>query len=160
MKKITLFALAFIGSLTIFAQRYTGKNYISPQEKLNNEYCNGLFKTQDGTIFDLLNENESAKSYLNILDWLQGRVAGLQIYHTRYGTAVPFIRNSRASLFVNEIAVDAGFLNSLPVSDIAMIKVIKGPFAGAVGNGGGGTIAIYTIKGDDEEEDEGNDNSK
>ncbi len=35
-----------------------------------------------------------------------------------------------------------------------MIKVIKGPFAGAVGNGGGGTIAIYTIKGDEEEEEE------
>jgi hypothetical protein len=33
--------------------------------------------------------------------------------------------------------------------------VIKGPFAGAVGNGGGGgTIAIYTFKGEDEEGDE------
>ena len=38
--------------------------------------------------------------------------------------------------------------------DIAMIKVIKGPFAGAVGNGGGGVIAIYTLKGEDEEEDD------
>jgi hypothetical protein len=35
-----------------------------------------------------------------------------------------------------------------------MIKVIKGPFAGAIGNGGGGTIAIYTIRADDEEEEE------
>jgi len=45
-------------------------------------------------------------------------------------------------------------LNFLSVNDIAMIKVIKGPFVGAIGNGGGGTIAIYTIKAGDEEEEE------
>src|SRR5260370_26215500 len=91
--------------LIIFAQRYTGKIGISPQEKLNNEYCNGLFKTSDGTIIDLVNDNETAKSYLNVLEWLQGRVAGLHIYHTRSGTPVPFIRNTMASLVVDEIPV-------------------------------------------------------
>jgi hypothetical protein len=29
------------------------------------------------------------KAISNILEWLQGRVAGLQIYHTRYGAPVP-----------------------------------------------------------------------
>ncbi|HEV8286333.1 MAG TPA: hypothetical protein VGQ09_18625 [Chitinophagaceae bacterium] len=154
MKKTSILIFALICCITTFAQRYTGKNNISPQEKLNNEYCTGLFKAYDGTIIDLLNDNESANSYLNILDWLQGRIAGLQIYYTRFGTPVPFIRNSRASLFVDEIPVDPGFLKMLPVSDIAMVKIIKQPFAGAIGNGGGGTIAIYTIKGDDEEEEE------
>ena len=151
MKKIILLVLGSIFSLVMIAQHYTGKTVISSQEKLNNDYCSGLFKTSDGTIIDLVNDNETAKSYSNILEWLQGRVAGLQIYHTHYGTPVPFIRNTRAGVFVDEIPVDAGFLNSLPVTDIAMIKIIKGPFAGAVGNGGGGTIAIYTIKADDEE---------
>jgi hypothetical protein len=154
MKKTSILIFALICSITTFAQRYTGKSNISPQEKLNNEYCTGLFKTYDGTIIDLLNDNESANGYLNILDWLQGRIAGLQIYYTRFGTPVPFIRNSRASLFVDEIPVDAGFLKMLPVSDIAMIKIIKQPFVGAIGNGGGGTIAVYTIKGDDEGEEE------
>jgi hypothetical protein len=32
-----------------------------------------------------------------------------------------------------------------------MIKIIKGPFAGAI-NSPGGAIAIYTIQGDEEEE--------
>jgi len=50
--------------------------------------------------------------------------------------------------------MDPSYLNVLSVNDIAMIKVIKGPFAGAIGNGGGGTIAIYTIKANDEEEKE------
>ncbi len=154
MKKIILLSFVSMLSVAIIAQRYSGKNHISPQEKLNNEYCTGLFKTYDGTIIDLLNENESADSYLNILEWLQGRVAGLQIYYTRYGTPVPFIRNTRASIFVDEIPVDAGFLSSLPVSDIAMVKIIKQPFAGAIGNGGGGVIAVYTIKGDDEDGDD------
>ena len=157
MKKITLLMLISVLGLALSAQRYTGKNYISPQDKLNDEYCSGLFKTHDGIIFDLQNENESAKSYSNILEWLNGRVAGLQVYYTRYGTPIPFIRNTRSSIFVDETAVDPGFLNTLPVTDIAMIKVIKEPFIGAIGNGAGGTIAVYTIKGDgdDEKGDEG-----
>ena len=157
MKKIVLLAFASVLSFTLFAQRYPGNTYTSPKEKLNNEYCSGLFKSHDGTIIDLVNENESAKSYFNILEWLQGRVTGLQIYHARYGTPVPFIRNTRASIFVDEIPVDAGYLNDLPVADIAMIKIIKQPFAGAVGNGGGGVIAIYTLRGDDESGDNSDD---
>jgi len=40
-----------------------------------------------------------------------------------------------------------------PVSDIAMIKIIKGPFLGGWG-AGGGAIAIYTIRGDEDENTE------
>lgn len=154
MKKIVLLVFTSIIGIITFAQRYSGTKYQSAQEKLNNEYCSELFKTHDGIIFDLQNDNESAKTYSNVLEWLQGRVAGLQIYYTRSGTAVPFIRYTRATVFVDEMQVDPGFLNTLPTTDIAMIKVIKGPFVGAVGNGGGGTIAIYTLKGDDEDDDE------
>ena len=156
MKKIVLLVFASVLSFALFSQRYPGNSNTSSKEKLNDEYCTGLFKTHDGTIIDLVNENESAKGYFNILEWLQGRVAGLQIYHTRYGTPVPFIRNTRASIFVDEIPVDAGYLNDLQVADIAMIKIIKQPFAGAVGNGAGGVVAIYTLKGDDETGDDSN----
>ena len=152
MKKILLLAVASVASFMLFSQRYPGNSDTSPKEKLNNEYCSGLFKTHEGTIIDLVNENESAKSYTNILEWLQGRVAGLQIYYTKYGTPVPFIRNTKASVFIDEVPVDAGYLNDLAVADIAMIKIIKQPFVGAVGNGGGGVVAIYTLKGDDESE--------
>ena len=153
MKNIVLLVFASLTGIISFAQRYPGKNYLSSQEKLNNEYCSDLFRTPDGIIFDLQNDNESAKVYSNVLEWMQGRVAGLQIFYTRSGTPIPFIRNARASVFVDEVQVDPGFLNTLPTTDIAMIKVIKGPFVGAVGNGGGGTIAIYTVKGDDEDEE-------
>jgi hypothetical protein len=45
--------------------------------------------------------------------------------------------------------VDYDYLSMLPVTDIAMIKIIKGPFVGGW-SGAGGAIAIYTIRGEDE----------
>ena len=44
-----------------------------------------------------------------------------------------------------------GYLDMLPVTDIAMIKIIKGPFVGAW-DGAGGAIVIYTIRGEGNEE--------
>ena len=79
--------------------------------------------------------------------------AGLQVLVSRSGTRVPVIRGSVASIYLDEMRMDASFLNSIPVNDIAMIKVIKGPFVGAIGNGGGGVIAIYTFRGDEEGEE-------
>ncbi len=152
MKKIVLSVLAIVFTMMAFAQKYNGDNHISQWQKLNDEYCSGLFRSYDGTIIDLTNNNESSLSYRNILNWLEGRVAGLQIYYTWNMTPVPVIRNTIASVFVDEIPVSPDFLNDLSVADIAMIKIIKGPFVGAIGNGGGGVIAIYTFKGDEEEE--------
>ena len=152
MKKIFLIAALITTTVGAMAQTRLS-NPKSPKELLNERYASGLFKSADGTIFDI--ENETVGAYLNILDWLEGRVAGLQVFVSRSGVRVPVIRGSVATIFVDEMRMDASFLNSLPVHDIGMIKVIKGPFAGAIGNGGGGTIAIYTIRGeeDDEEDD-------
>ena len=152
MKKIFLIAGLLTASLIGISQTQVSKNK-SRSDVLNEQYTTGLFKTASGTIFDIENES-SAQAYINILDWLEGRVAGLQVFVSRNGARIPVIRGSVATIFVDEMRMDASFLNSISTSDIAMIKVIKGPFAGAVGNGGGGTIAIYTFKGEDEEEEE------
>jgi hypothetical protein len=154
MKKLILSAILLTATIAVFSQ--ARKVVVkSAEEKLNEQYCSGLFKTTDGTYFDMLDDKNStsASAYLNILDWLQGRVAGLQIYRTRYNTLLPFIRNSRAGVYVDELYRDADYLNSLPVTDIAMIKIIKGPFAGGF-NSPGGVIAIYTIGTEEEEEEE------
>jgi hypothetical protein len=153
MKKILLFAAMSLMLTWVTAQTYVGKRSQTPEQKLNDEYCSGLFQSADGTIIDI-GSNNTIKSYLNILDFLQGRVAGLQIYHQKDGTPIPFIRNERASIYLDELPVSAGTVNMLSSADIAMIKVIKGPFVGGFGNGGGGVIAIYTLKGDGEEEEE------
>ena len=151
MKKIGLILLVCISTFTAFGQKRIAPK--SPEEKLNEEYCSGLFKMEDGVIFDLLSDNTSANSYYNILDWLNGRVAGLQVYTLRNGVRMPVIRNQRTSIYVDEIPVSADFLTALSVNDIAMIKIIKGPFAGGF-NSSGGAIAIYTVRGDDDEDDE------
>jgi hypothetical protein len=154
MKKLLLATIVLISSIAAFSQKRTA-HIKTAEEKLNEQYCSGLFKTHEATYFDMLNDNsaQSAGGYLNILDWLQGRVAGLQVYTTRSNDRIPYIRNSRAGIYVDELLVDADFLNSLPVADIAMIKIIKGPYA--VGfNNPGGVIAIYTVGTDDDEEEE------
>jgi len=152
MKKILLITTLFTIGISAFAQVNLSKSPNSRKEILNEQYASGLFKNAEGTIIDV--ENENVQGYLNILDWLNGRVAGLQIFVTRSGIRVPVIRGSAATIFVDEMQMDPSYLNFLSVNDIAMIKVIKGPFAGAIGNGGGGTIAIYTIRADDDEEEE------
>lgn len=150
MKRVFLITALFVTALATMAQsraRYP-KSY---QQILNDKYTNGLFRSAEGTIFDI--ENEYVQSYFNILDWLQGRIAGLQVFVSPGGTRVPVIRGTVAGIYVDEMRMDPSFLNSLSVNDIGMIKVIKGPFAGAFGNGGGGTIAIYTFRADWEEFD-------
>jgi hypothetical protein len=149
MKKIFLAAFIALGS-TAFGQ--TQVNDKTVEEKLNEQYCTGLFKSADGMIFDL-ESTPVAGAYLNILDWLDGRAAGLKVYKTRNGTRTPYIRGQVASIYVDEILVNASYLNSLPSSDIAMIKVIRSPFMGNTA-GNGGAIAIYTFAVEPDEEEE------
>ena len=150
----TLFITSVFSLLVIAtsAQTYKGSNTVTPEQQLNEQYCTGLFKSADGTILDVL-DNPSAANYTNILDWLTGRVAGLQIYTTRSGTRIPIIRGSQARIFLNEMPIDAVFVNTIPSADIAMIKVIKQPFAGSFGNAA--AVAIYTIQPEEEEEEGG-----
>ena len=152
MKKFFLILALFTIGFSAVAQVNLSKSSNSRKEILNEQYASSMFKNAEGTIIDV--ENENVQAYFNILDWLNGRVAGLQIYISRSGIRVPVIRGSAATIFVDEMRMDPSYLNVLSVNDIAMIKVIKGPFVGAIGNGGGGTIAIYTIRPVDEEEEE------
>lgn len=154
MKKLILSLVVLAVSVLSFGQKRVAQ-VKTVEDKLNELYCTGLFKTTHGTYFDMLDVNNanSASGYVNILDWLNGRVAGLNVYRTRYNVSLPFIRNSRAGIYVDELYRDADFLSLLAPGDIAMIKIIKGPFAGGF-NSPGGVIAIYTVGTDDEEEEE------
>ena len=152
MKKLFVIAIISTISIAISAQSYRGaSNKQTPEQKLNEEYCTGFFKGADGIILDVASQ-ASASGYLNILDWLNGRVAGLQIYTNKWGVRFPVIRGSVAGIYIDEMPVSASAVNSLNVNDIAIIKVIKTPFYGGF-NGAGGDIAIYTLKGEEEEEE-------
>ena len=153
MKKLFFIIIVLAFSISAFSQKRIAQ-LKTKEEILNETYCSGLFNTLHADYFDFLDDrvNASAMGYLNVLDWLQGRVAGLQIYTTNNNVRIPFIRNQRAGVYVDEMWMGFDYLSMLPVTDIAMIKIIKGPFAGGWG-GAGGAIAIYTIRGETEDEE-------
>lgn len=113
-------------------------------KKLNNELSSALFKSANEEIFDFVNDPQ-AQGAINILQWLQGRVAGLDIQSQR-GSYVPYLRGSIVGIYLDETQIQPDQIANIPVSDIAMVKVIKGFFAGGFG-GGNGAIAIYTRRG-------------
>lgn len=130
----------------------------TPKEKLNEELSSGLFQSINETVFDFVNEDQHAAGYTNILQWLEGRVAGLRVEY-RNGAYVPIIRGAPVNIYIDEMQIDPAFINGYSVSEIAMVKVIKGFFVGAFGGGSGsgfglgsggggsgGAVCIYTKK--------------
>lgn len=114
---------------------------VDKKAELDKELSSGKFSGANSTIFDLVNENQDAQTSQNILQWLQGRAAGLTFTIDSSGNYIPSIRGSQASLFLDEMPVDASMISSLPISSIAMVKVLKND--GLVGN----AVAIYTRRG-------------
>ena len=117
-----------------------------PLQALDEKYAKGMFSGGDGYQFDLVND-PFALGRPDIFSYLQGKVAGLQIT-TGAGTPSLSWRGGTPQLYMDEMLVDAELLSTIPVSDIAYVKVFRPPFMGGSG-GSGGAIAIYTRKGDD-----------
>lgn len=119
----------------------------SPVEVMDEKYASGFFSGGDGYQFDLVNDPFAASS-LNIFNYLQGKVAGLQINTTGNPPSLSW-RGGSPQLYVDEVPTDADMVSNIPVSDVAYIKVLRPPFMGGAGGGSGGAIAIYTRRGDD-----------
>lgn len=114
------------------------------KEELNNKLSSPLYRSMSETVFDFINENQSLSSQ-NILQWLQGRAAGLTINYEN-GIPTPYIRQAKANVYLDEMLTDASTLTGLSSDNIAMVKIIKD---GAIGmSGGSGGVLIYTKKGD------------
>lgn len=118
----------------------------SPTQLLDEKYASGLFSGGDGYEFDLVND-PFATSAINIFTYLQGKVAGLQINASGANPSMQW-RGGSPQLYLDETPVDASFISSLNVSDVAYIKVFRPPFMGGF-NGANGAIAIYTRRGND-----------
>jgi len=112
-----------------------------PKEDLDKKLSTGMFSSMNSTIFDFVNEDQHAENSTNILDWLQGRAAGLTFQRNNSGINVPYIRGQQAKLYLDEVQTDPSMISSLPVTNIAMVKILKG--AGLIGD----AVAIYTMRG-------------
>ncbi len=116
----------------------------SPEEKMDEEYTSGFFTGGDGYTF--LTENDPfAKTALTVLDYLQSKVAGMQVSTQGQGSIT--WRGSATSIFLNESQSDISMIKSVSMNDVAMIKVFRPPFFGATGGGSGGAVAVYMKKG-------------
>ena len=115
-------------------------------EKLDEKYASAMF-SGDAKSFDLINDPFAGSSY-SIFQYLQGKVAGLQI---TTGGANPSLswRGGTPVFYLNEMQTDVSSIQSLNVSDVAYIKVFSPSSAGVISSSGGGVISIYTKKGGD-----------
>lgn len=119
----------------------------TPIQILDEKYASGLFHGSDSYNFDLVNDPLS-NAYPNIFYYLSSKVAGLQINPTANPPTAQW-RGSTPSFFLDQVPTDVEMLSSIPVADVAYIKVFRPPFVGAPGGGAGGAIAIYTRRGSD-----------
>lgn len=117
-----------------------------PVQVLDEKYASGLFSGGDAYSFDLVNDNMPGA--LNVLSYLQGKVAGLQISGSGSQMSMSW-RGGSPSLYLNEMITNVDMIQSIPITDIAYIKVMRPPFFGSGGGGADGAIAIYTKKGGD-----------
>ena len=116
----------------------------SLQDKLEKEYTSGFFTGGNARVFTT-EDDPFAQASGTILDYLRGRVAGLQI--NTNGEPSITRRGNKTEVFLDEITTDIGMLQTIPMTDVAMIKVFDPPFFGSFGGGAGGAVAVYTKKG-------------
>jgi hypothetical protein len=124
--------------------------------ELEEKYAKGVFRGTSERTIDMLHANDVITSE-NILDYLSNKIPSLNVYRDGLDYYV-YYRQGLASvsamglipmiLYLDEIETDASFIFSIPASEVAMVKVYSS-FVGAVGNGAGGALAVYTKKGSD-----------
>ena len=105
-----------------------------------------LYGATGGTVVDFANL-PTAQSGVNILQLLQGRVAGLSVSGSPPNITVQ-IRNLGTPQFILDgQKVDIDAVMNLSASEVEQIEVFKGNQAAIFGNNGG-AIAIYTKRAD------------
>ncbi|MFT3680435.1 MAG: hypothetical protein QM791_09200 [Ferruginibacter sp.] len=117
---------------------------VSLKQKLDKEYTSGFFSGDDGYTFTT-EDDPFSQSSPSVLAYLQGKVPGLQINTNGGGSAI--WRGTNTSFFLNEMQADVNLIQTVNMTDVALIKIFRPPFFGASTGGAGGAIAVYTKKG-------------
>ncbi|MGV3767502.1 MAG: hypothetical protein ACO1NW_15315 [Chitinophagaceae bacterium] len=113
---------------------------ITRAQQFNEEYVSGLFRSGNERLISIM-DDPSAVGFFNIFNYLQGRVAGLQIAPTGAATW----RGGGVTFFLDEVRASAQQIANIPMTDIAIVKAYPPPFIGATG--GGAAVAVYTRRG-------------
>ena len=149
MKRKIILSILLVGIIFVTqAQMVFNEEY---KRSLDAQYTTGVFKGFNNAYMLVPDSDPAALSSFTVFQYLQGRVAGLTIDNSYMYSPVVSWRMSATSFFLNEIQVDASVLATVSMNDIGLIKVFRPPFVGARGNGPGGAIAVYTLRGDEDE---------
>ncbi len=156
---------AWIAGSTLENVTITGRKK-SPLEELDEYYTTGMFSGGlSARSIDLTKETALS---MNIFDYLRERIPGITVvqqeaYHIFYRKppsmqVIKPVGNEQVTpnalgnttpnemyLYVDEFPVQGDYLATIPVSDIAYVKVFS-TFSGAPGGGGDGTLAVYLKK--------------
>lgn len=129
------------------------KSKIKPKvQVINDKYTSGLFKGGNATELDLV-DDPLATSYTDIVSYIQGKVPSLMFDNQAHKFL--WMRNRAGengpAIYLNEMATSYDQISSIPVANVAYIKVFRPGFVGGVGSGTGGAIVIYTRIGKDGE---------
>ena len=112
----------------------------TPAQQFNEKNVSSLFRSGDERLISIM-DDPSAMGFTNVFNYLQGRVAGLQIAPSGGARW----RGGPVTFFLDEIRVSAQQIANMPMTDIAIVKTYPPPFIGAPGGGAG--VAIYTRRG-------------
>lgn len=114
-------------------------------EKYNDENVTGRFNDINERIIDCL-DNDDILSFPDAISFILAKLPGLSSHMDANGEVAITWRNTiTKAYFIDEIPVEVDQVQSLPVTDIALVKAFPPPFSGR--DGSGGAIAIYTRKG-------------
>jgi hypothetical protein len=122
----------------------------SPTELLEKRYAKGMFSGSARATIDFVNEKPT---YLggNIFEYLRGRYSYMQVkgnfpnFYLVYramrslmGGDIPM------AIYLDEMQADANILTTVPMGDIAMVRIYGPGFLGPAG-----ALAVYTKRGED-----------
>lgn len=154
-------SLASAADGTLLAEIKIESKTRTPLQVLNDEYSSGFFQGMENARVIAPGEDAAFLAAPTLLHYLDGRVAGFEVNPDASEDPVKW-RGNVTALYINEIpqrapsssdptgmitVEEAVQLRSIPMSDIALVKIFSPPFAIAWGNGAGGAIAVYTKKG-------------
>ncbi len=125
---------------------------VPPKQQVNDRYTSGMFRSMGSAkTLDLINDPPSPA--YNILDHLQGQIAGLLIssgggnYTIQANRQLSLTLMPEVRLFLNEMPTTIDFLKGIRATDVALVKYYPPGMGGGIPTVGiGAALAVYTKK--------------
>ncbi len=128
-------------------------SYMARLQELDDRYASGMYRGLGrGDAFNVL-EDPMADGYFDVFSYLAGKVGGVTVNRSSIGGTITSNRGigggEPLALFIDQMAATWDMLATLPLSQVAYIKVINGIVLGDGFRSTTGAIYVYTRRGND-----------